>query len=89
MKVDLEYEKQDGTGGRPTSAEERVFDLLKRRGPLCASQLSNELFLPLKEVIQALAALKSRNVVEQRRSRGLVPPDEATAPWGLSTRIFR
>lgn len=63
---------------------EDVFELLKRHGALCASQLSVELLTSPRTVHKALAELKRLDVVEQRRDRdeGLNQPEDEI-PWAI------
>jgi len=65
--------------------DERVFNLLKRQGPLCASQIAVEVGLSLKRLEPTLDRLRSAGVIELRpdRDRSL-SPDEAETPWGLA-----
>lgn len=64
---------------------EEVFDLLKRRGPLCASQIAVEVGLSLRHLEPVLQRLQTDGVIEPRpdRDRSL-PYDESEKPWGLT-----
>ncbi len=62
----------------------KVFDLLKRRGPLCASQIAVELGRSLKGVTADLNEMRAEGSVEPRPDRGRsMPQDEFETPWGL------
>lgn len=64
--------------------EEAVFELLKRRGPLCSSQIAVELGVPLREIDKALKDLQARGVIEPRPDRDkTVHYDKTEIPWGL------
>ena len=68
--------------------KERIFELLKRRGPLCQSQLSAHLLVGPKKVDAALLELEKQGIVEHRteHSEALRRVEN---PWGLATpRIF-
>lgn len=76
--------------GIAESAKDEIFELLKRKGPLCASQISVELLVPLREVTTALRLLRDDGVVEPRRSDALSKDfDEECAPWGLRKSLRR
>ena len=64
---------------------EEIFELLKRRGPLCASQISVEILISLKRTISALVHLEGQQVVERRPDRDIDRrfSDPALAPWAL------
>lgn len=65
-----------------------IFELLKRKGPLCASQISVELLLPLRRVIKGLIELQKEGLVELRPDRDDTKNgDEELTPWGLSRRL--
>lgn len=65
-----------------------IFELLKRKGPLCASQISVELLLPLRGVIKGLIELQKEGLVELRPDRDDTKNgDEELTPWGLSRRL--
>jgi hypothetical protein len=65
----------------------RVFETLKRQGPLCESQLSVELLEGPGPILLALRELSGTGLVEKR-------PDEnpryqsAEVPWGLKRPRF-
>jgi predicted ArsR family transcriptional regulator len=62
-----------------------IFELLKRTGPLCASQIAVDLRAPLKKIRPVLEQLKQEGVVELRPDRDLnVPYESDETPWGLS-----
>ena len=70
--------------GHTESIADEIFGLLKRKGPLCASQISVELLVPLRAVTAALRLLRDQHVVEPRRGGALRKDfDEECAPWGL------
>ena len=72
---------------RSQSITDKVFMLLRHRGPLSAVQISIELFEEVRTVKTALDELKSERVVEprpDRNSRSL--PDEDRVAWGLARR---
>jgi hypothetical protein len=60
-----------------------VFSLLKKVGPLCPSQISVELGLPLKEIETALKILEMRGTVDLRPDRDMTKQGDEAA-WGLS-----
>ena len=67
------------------SVGEEIFNLLKRRGPLCASQVAVEVGRSLKNVTLALEELRQEGLVEPRPDRDRsMPYDESETPWGLS-----
>jgi Mn-dependent DtxR family transcriptional regulator len=69
---------------RPTDLGDVIFDLLKRRGPLCASQMAVELGVSLKHLDPALKNLQAEGSIELRPDRDrALPHDEAETPWGL------
>jgi hypothetical protein len=61
---------------------ERIFELLKRRGPLCQSQLSSELLTGTREIDRALQELEKLGVAEPRPDRSDYLR-QAEQPWGL------
>jgi Mn-dependent DtxR family transcriptional regulator len=63
---------------------ERVFELLKRRGPLCQSQLSVHLLASTRDIEKALQQLTQMGIVEHRPDRNPVLR-EIEEPWGLRT----
>lgn len=72
----------------PEATLDKIFELLKRKGPLCASQVSIELLLPLRKVMAGLRKLHDEGIVELRPDRDEVNnEDEELTPWGL-TRSF-
>jgi DNA-binding transcriptional ArsR family regulator len=64
-----------------------IFELLKRKGPLCASQISVELLVPLREVVGGLTALKEDGLVEPRADESCNEADEVTSPYGLTRKL--
>lgn len=70
---------------------DHVFSLLKSRGPLCASQISVEMGLPLKGVRTALKDLQAEGLVAPRPDRDKsVTYSEIEMPWGVSRpSLFR
>lgn len=67
---------------------DRVFELLKRRGPLCQSQISAYLLTGTRHVDQALEELKRMGVVEPRPDHDPTLRD-IEKPWGLSKPRIR
>ena len=65
---------------------ERVFELLKRRGPLCQSQLSARLFTGARDIQTTLEQLEKIGVVEPRPDPKL---RRVEMPWGLALRVTR
>lgn len=64
---------------------EEIFNLLKRLGPLCASQIAVEIGLSLKKIKPILEQLRAEGVIEPRPDRDRsMPYDESEIPWGLS-----
>ena len=61
---------------------EDIFDILKRRGPQCQSQLSAELLIGAKEIEIALNELKGKGAVEVRPEH-LPWLREVEQPWGV------
>lgn len=63
---------------------EEVFNLLKRRGPLCASQLSVEIGVSLKKLEPIFELLHSEGSIEPRpdHDRSLLY-EKSEEPWGL------
>jgi transcription initiation factor IIE alpha subunit len=75
----------DGKRAKPSEQlSDEVFELLKRKGPLCASQISLELLLPLAKVQKVLASLNEDGLVEIRPSRDQNTIDKVKSPWRLS-----
>ena len=69
---------------------EEIFDLLKRRGPLCVSQISVELLLPPKKVKDGLNNLKKRGLVALRPDRdAALNNDDDLKPWGLTRKLWK
>lgn len=71
---------------KPISMEQtvrEVFALLRQKGPLCASQISVELLLPIREITEALQILRQRGRVAPRIDRRHKDVDELCAIWGL------
>lgn len=64
-----------------------IFELLKRQGPLCASQISIDLVIPLREVVGGLIALTEEGLVERRVNEPANKADDVTAPYGVTTRV--
>ena len=71
--------------GSPDQHRKQVFTLLKRKGPLCSSQIGFELGLPIRYVVTALNDLEKDSVVQQRpdRDEALRDVDDTQIPWGL------
>jgi hypothetical protein len=67
---------------------EDVFELLKRRGPLCASQISVELLASVKSIESILSELRDAGVVEQRPDRNESMVQEEV-PWAITRNPFR
>jgi predicted ArsR family transcriptional regulator len=68
----------------PVSIQEDIFNLLKRRGPLCASQIAVDLGRSLRKIREFLEEMKAEGVVELRPDRDRsMPYDENETPWGL------
>ena len=67
------------------SMGEEIFNLLKRRGPLCASQIAVEIGRSLKNVTATLEGLRQEGVVQPRpdRDRSMLA-DEYETTWGLA-----
>ena len=65
--------------------EEEIFELLKRRGPLCASQIAVWLGLSPRKISAALKKLVGDGVIEPRpdHDRSIPYDDESEMPWGL------
>ena len=63
---------------------EDVFNLLKRRGPLCASQIAVELGQSLRSVAEALHSLKDARIIEPRPDSNILFQQEEETPWGLA-----
>jgi predicted ArsR family transcriptional regulator len=63
---------------------EEVFNLLKRRGPLCASQIAVEIGISLKNLELVLDQLHAEGAIEPRpdHDRSLLS-DKSEEPWGL------
>jgi len=66
--------------------EERIYDLLKRKGPLCASQISVDLLLPLREVNGGLQRLEGLGAVELKLEPDTAVKDRIQAPWRLARK---
>ena len=59
-----------------------IFELLKRRGPLCQSQLSTELLVSTHRIEKALRDLEKDDLVEVRpEHRAYLKAAEL--PWGI------
>jgi predicted ArsR family transcriptional regulator len=68
----------------PPKTKEEIFDLLKRRGPLCASQIAVEMGLSLRGVTTAMEEMRAEGFVEPRPDRDRsMPYDQYDTPWGL------
>ena len=61
---------------------EEIFEVLKRKGPQCQSQLSAELLVGAKEIEAALKELKESGAVETRPEHRAYLRD-VEQPWGL------
>jgi len=73
----------------PVVTEDRIFELLKRSGPLCMSQIAVDLGLPFKKVKSALEGLSQEGLVERRPDKDReIEYDEQEVPWGLSRPSF-
>jgi len=69
--------------------EDQIFELLKRTGPLCMSQIAVDLGISLKSVRVALDALNRERLVEPRPDKDRkLAYDEQEVPWGLSRPAF-
>ena len=69
--------------------QSEIFELLKRSGPLCASQIAVKLGRPLKSVRPVLDELRTAGLVEPRPDRDPeINYDEDEKPWGLSRPRF-
>jgi len=67
-----------------TNVTEEIFNLLKRRGPLCASQIAVEMGRSLRGVTTALEEMRAEGLVEPRPDRDrTMPYDQYETPWGL------
>ena len=64
-----------------------IFELLKRKGPLCASQISVDLVLPLREVVSGLTALIEEGLVERRANESANNVDDVTLPYGVTRKL--
>ena len=60
---------------------DRVFEILKRRGPMCESQLSAELVVGLKSIATSLEQLEREGIVERRPDHDQAIDTETA--WGL------
>ncbi len=77
--------KKDGPWATDSRISEEVFNLLKRRGPLCASQIAVEVGRSLRNVTATLDELRQEGVIEPRPDRDRsVPSGEYETPWGLA-----
>jgi hypothetical protein len=66
---------------------EKIFRLLRHRGPLSATQISIELLEQLETIREALALLRAEQVVEERPDRrGAQGVDADLIAWGLAKR---
>jgi DNA-binding transcriptional ArsR family regulator len=66
---------------------DQIFELLKRKGPLCASQISVELLVPLRDVVRGLTVLKEEGLVEPRSDDPGSSADDVTSPYGLIRKL--
>lgn len=65
--------------------KEEVFDLLKRRGPQCSSQVAVTTGAPLKKVTAALDELRQVGLIEPRPDHDTsIPFNELEVPWALT-----
>jgi predicted ArsR family transcriptional regulator len=72
-----------------TSTQQDIFQLLKQNGPMCASQLSVELLVPLREVNNSLIELKKNRIVERRSDHDNIRKySSEEQPWGLAISFF-
>lgn len=69
------------------SLPEQVFEVLKRRGPQCQSQLSARLLVGTPKIAAALRELERMGVAEHRPEHDKALR-EAEIPWGLSIPHF-
>ena len=68
---------------------DEVFNLLKRLGPLCASQLSAEVGVKVSVIERELLRLVELGLVEQRADKDTTREySEPEKPWGIR-RPFR
>ena len=67
--------------------EEQIYDLLKRKGPLCASQIVVDLNFSLRQVVDGLNSLKDMGLVERRAGHDKDVEDEVQLPWRLTRRV--
>jgi DNA-binding transcriptional ArsR family regulator len=78
-----------GAGVSERSIEE-VFRLLNRRGPLCESQISVELLLPLRVVQVVLGRLRAMGLVEPHPDRDeRLRAVKQEVAWGLVASYAR
>lgn len=69
---------------------DKIFDILKRKGPLCSSQISVELLLPITKVEAGLKKLEEEGIVELRPDRNdSINRNSELTPWGLSRGLSR
>lgn len=65
--------------------EKKIFDLLRRKGPLCPCQISVELLTPAGFVMISLRKLRDFNLIDVRPDRDKYRDyGESETPWGLS-----
>ena len=71
-----------------TDVEEQIYDLLKRKGPLCASQISADLILSLGKVQSGLEKLEGLGLVELKVGHDKTcGEDKIQAPWRLVRKV--
>ncbi|MFN2455710.1 MAG: winged helix-turn-helix domain-containing protein [Pyrinomonadaceae bacterium] len=76
------------TVNKAEEISDEIFELLKRRGPLCISQISVELLLPPRKVQESLKALKETGLIDLRPDRNETQNNNADlTPWGLARNL--
>ncbi len=77
-------EKKGAKMARDITLEDRVFMLLKGRGPLDPAQIAVELLEPVEDILVSLRKLRSQGVANIRPDPDVpLPADEELQPWGL------
>jgi Mn-dependent DtxR family transcriptional regulator len=70
-----------------TEVEEQIYDLLKRKGPLCASQIVADLDLSLGQVVTGLKKLENMGHVELKIGHDKDVENKTQLPWRIVRKV--
>jgi hypothetical protein len=72
-------------GLKPEKADDLIFEILRRKGPLSLAQIAAEtVVLPGEGLEEAIARLSGKGCISKRAPDFPGQPEESV-PWGLST----